>query len=322
MVDHETKQKYTASFSFVILMVMIVLPVWWKTTEVYRASFPYSAVESLHARPITQRADILLITAEEEDAQTRYQTFNKVASKSVMFSVSLTSRTLREHEENIITNAADIAEIDEKVGSTLMQGLQGGIVFLEVPSTFFSDVPHIVLGNYRTVYFSSFVPSEDLAAVAVDSVLGEHKMLANIRTMTASSHSRPAPSDSAAKRTIGHLDIFLSLLVPQPEFVMASWDIRTATKQYLEPFLAGFPLNFSVKSQVWCIKSNIETRLILKIPNIMTQKYQVVYLSSLNIPTAAEASSSDGVSLTPEQLSLSVNIEIEMYIMHNKLSFV
>ena len=63
---------------------------------------------------------------------------------------------------------------------------------------------------------------------------------------------------------------------------MASWDIRTATKQYLEPFLAGFPLNFSVKSQV-------------------------VYLSSLNIPTAAEASSSDGVSLTPEQLSLSVN---------------
>ena len=68
--------------------------------------------------------------------------------------------------------------------------------------------------------------------------------------MTASSHSRPAPSDSAAKRTRGHLDIFLSLLVPQPEFVMASWDIRAATKQYLEPFLAGFPLNFSVSSQV------------------------------------------------------------------------
>ena len=64
--------------------------------------------------------------------------------------------------------------------------------------------------------------------------------------MTASSHSRPAPSDSAAKRTRGHLDIFLSLLVPQPEFVMAFWP----TKQYLEPFLSGFPLNFSVSSQV------------------------------------------------------------------------
>ena len=268
MIDHETRQKHTASFSFVILMVLIVLPVWWKTTEVYKASFPYATVDSLHSRPITQRADILLVTAEEEDARVRYQTFHKVASKSVLFSVSLTSRTLRTHEADIISSAGDIAEIDEKVGSSLMQGLQGGIVFLEIPSTFFSDVPHLVLGNYRTVYFSSFVPSEDLAAMAVDTVLGEHKMLATIRkilkqkisekrykniddrTMTASSHSRPAPSDSAAKRTRGHLDIFLSLLVPQPEFVMASWDIRAATKQYLEPFLAGFPLNFSVSSQV------------------------------------------------------------------------
>ena len=181
MIDHETRQKHTASFSFVILMVLIVLPVWWKTTEVYKASFPYTTVDSLHTRPITQRADILLVTAEEEDARVRYQTFLKVASKSVLFSVSLTSRTLRTHEAEIISNAGDIAEIDEKVGSTLMQGLQGGIVFLEIPSTFFSDVPHLVLGNYRTVYYSSFVPSEDLAAMAVDTVLGEHKMLATIR---------------------------------------------------------------------------------------------------------------------------------------------
>ena len=282
MIDHETRQKHTASFSFVILMVLIVLPVWWKTTEVYKASFPYSIVESLHSRPLTQRADILLVTAEEEDAQIRYQTFSKVAAKSVLFSVSLTSRTLRGHEEEIISNAGDITEIDEKVGSALMQGLQGGTVFLEIPSTFFSDVPHIVLGNYRTVYFSAFVPSEDLAAVAVDSVLGEPRMLATMRKMTASSHSRPAPSDSATKRTIGHLDLFLSLLVPQPEFVMASWDIKSATKQYLEPFLAGFPLNFSVSSQL-------------------------VYLSPLNIPAASESSSSGGVSLSPEQLGLSVN---------------
>ena len=153
MIDHETRQKHTASFSFVILMVLIVLPVWWKTTEVYKVSFPYTTVDNLHSRPITQRADILLVTAEEEDARVRYQTFLKVASKSVLFSVSLTSRTLRTHEAEIISNAGDIAEIDEKIGSSLMRGLQGGIVFLEIPSTFFSDVPHLVVGNYRTVYY-------------------------------------------------------------------------------------------------------------------------------------------------------------------------
>ena len=71
-----------------------------------------------------------------------------------------------------------------------MQGLQGGIVFLEIPSTFFSDVPHLVLGNYRTVYFSSFVPSEDLAAMAVDTVLGEHKMRATVRKILKQKKSK------------------------------------------------------------------------------------------------------------------------------------
>ena len=45
MTDYETKQKHVASFSFVVLMVLIVLPVWWKTTEVYGASFPPSSME-------------------------------------------------------------------------------------------------------------------------------------------------------------------------------------------------------------------------------------------------------------------------------------
>ena len=74
-------------------------------------------------------------------------------------------------------------------------------------------------------------------------------MMGLVRKLTASSHNRPAPSDNARKRTIGHLDIFLSLLIPQPEFVMASWDIESATEKYLQPFLEKFPVNFTVKSQ-------------------------------------------------------------------------
>ena len=281
MTDPGTIQKHLASFSFVVLMVVVVLPVWWKTTEVYRASLPYSDIDNLHSLPVTQRADILLITAEAEDAQLRVPALQKVISKSVMFDVSLTARTPRSHEAEVIATAADLAEIDAKVGGTLMQGYPGGLVFLEVPSRLFSEAVHLVLGNHRTVYYSEHVPSEDLAAVAVDSVLGEHKMLALVRKLSSSAHNRPAPSDSAAKRTIGQLDVFLSLLIPQPEFVMANWDIEAATKQYLDPFLASFPLTFNVKSQV-------------------------VYLAPLNIP-AAETSGGGGVELGPEQLGLAVN---------------
>ena len=95
------------------------------------------------------------------------------------------------------------------------------------------------------------MPSEDLAGVAVDTVLGEPQMNSMYRSLnSAAATHRPAPSDSARKRTIGNIDIFLSLLIPQPEYVTATWNIEAATHKYLQPFLQNFPLNFTVKSQV------------------------------------------------------------------------
>ena len=47
------------------------------------------------------------------------------------------------------------------------------------------------------------------------------------------------------------MDVFLSLLLPQPEHVTASWQIEAATENYLRPFLDSFPINFTVKSQVF-----------------------------------------------------------------------
>lgn len=76
------------------------------------------------------------------------------------------------------------------------------------------------------------------------------------------------------------MDVFLSLLVPQPEHVTASWQIEAATETYLRPFLDSFPINFTVKSQV-------------------------LYLTPLDIPAAQEGSGP--LQLTPEQLGLAVN---------------
>jgi len=271
--------KHLASLSFVVQMLVIVLPVWWKTTEVYRASLPYSEIENLHSLPLVQKSNILLVTIDAEDSHVRGPAFQNVLKQSKIFDISLTVRTPHEDEMKIMEDSKDLRIIDEKIGSRLMQGNPGSLAFLEVPPGLFSEVPHIVIGNQRTVYYSSFVPSEQLAAVAVDSLLGEPRMLSLIRKLTSSSSNRPAPSESSRKRTTGHLDIFLSLLIPQPEFVMASWDISEATKQFLDPFLAGFPLDFKVRSQV-------------------------VYLTPLNIPAADH---SGGAELTPAQLGLAVN---------------
>jgi len=274
-------QKHLAAASYAFLMLVIGVPVWWKTTEVYRAYVPYSEIANLDTLSVVQKANVLLITTDAEDSHLRGPIFQKTLLQSNMFDISLSVRVPHSSESQIVEHAKDIAEIDMKIGSGLLKGNPGSIGFLEVPSKLFTDIPHIVVGNHRTVYYSSYVPSEDLAAVAVDTVLGEPQMNSMHRSLnSAASSHRPAPSDSARKRTIGHIDIFLSLLIPQPEYVAATWDIKGATDKYLQPFLQNFPLNFTVKSQI-------------------------LYLTPLNIPAAN--SGSGPLELNPEDLGLAVN---------------
>ena len=41
---------------------------------------------------------------------------------------------------------------------------------------------------------------------------------------------------------LGRVDLQLSLLVPEPDMVIAQWDIQNAVEAYIKPFLEKFPL--------------------------------------------------------------------------------
>ena len=125
-------RKHLSSLSFVAQMLLIALPLWWKTTEVYRASLPYSEIENLHSLPTVQKSNILLVTIEEEDSQIRGPSFQNVLKKSEIFDIFLTVRTSHQEEMEVIEDSKDINIIDEKIGSRLMQGNPGSLAFLEV----------------------------------------------------------------------------------------------------------------------------------------------------------------------------------------------
>jgi len=274
-------QKHIAAGSYAFVLLVVGVPVWWKTTEVYRAYIPDSDIAQLDNLPFTQKANILLISMDTEDVNIRGPILQKTLSGSNVFDTHLSVRVLHQSEKKIVEFAKSVEEIDKEIGSKLFRDYPGSIAFMEIPSTMFSETPHIIIGNHRTVYFSSFVPSEDLGAVAVDTILGEPQI--NLLRRTLSSEAldiRSTPIEHARKRSIGHIDIFLSLLVPQPEYVTASWDIESATKQYLTPFLENFPLNFTVKSQI-------------------------LYLTHLDIP--ATKVGSDPVVVDLEDLGLAIN---------------
>lgn len=274
-------RNHLSALSYFLLMCLVGVPVWWKTTEVYRASLPYSAIERLAEVEVVQVVHLVLVTSDSEEADMRGPALQGRLVRSSMYHTKLSARVLTEGEKVLVETAEDIKEVDERLGSRLLADSPGDLVMVELPSRLFTVTPHLVVGSHRAVYFSSYLPSEDLVAVVTDFMLGEPQMISMARSLSSpTSQSRLPPTDSARKRTTGHVDLFLSLLVPQPEYVTASWDIARATNRYLQPFLASFPLNFTVKSQV-------------------------IYLTQLNIPAARTGSGP--LELSPDQLGLAVN---------------
>ena len=132
MAETNRFQKHLASLSFVVQMLLVVVPVWWKTTEVYRASLPYSEIENLHSLPLQQKSNILLVTMDAEDSHIRGPSFQNVLKQCQIFDIGLTVRTPHEEEKEIMETASDISVIDQKIGSRLMQGNPGSLAFVEV----------------------------------------------------------------------------------------------------------------------------------------------------------------------------------------------
>ena len=132
MAETNRFQKHLASLSFVVQMLLVVVPVWWKTTEVYRASLPYSEIESLHSLPLQQKSNILLVTMDAEDSHIRGPAFQNVLKQCQIFDIGLTVRTPHQEEKEVMETASDISAIDQKIGSRLMQGNPGSLAFVEV----------------------------------------------------------------------------------------------------------------------------------------------------------------------------------------------
>jgi len=273
---------HISAASYAFMLVAVGLPVWWKTTEVYRAVLPYADIKQLIQRDPVQPVHLHLITMEEEEATMRAPSLSKLLSKSSLFSFSFSARLLSPKELAILQSSEDSLEkLDSELGSGILAEAPGHIALLECPPSFFQETPHLVVGSHRTVFFSSYLPSEELVAMVNDVILGEPQMIdMSSSLLTHESHLRQPSKESPRARSVGHLDIFLTLLVPEPHMVLAEWEMEGAVQAYLQPFLDQFPLNFTLKSQV-------------------------LYLTQLNIPFALKGSGP--LSLGPEDLGLAVN---------------
>ncbi|KAJ8311108.1 hypothetical protein KUTeg_011340 [Tegillarca granosa] len=205
-------QTYAAvGVGFVCLFIGI--PLWWKTTEVYRVSLPY--------------ADITDLT-QSKDGSNEEKNYLKTVSKV-------------EELDNIISNKDDMNTYQivliEKNSLSLTKPFIGSY-----RSVFYPVKQKDLVGEDLSRIISDVLIKEVSLSKTFNSIKGAR----NNSLKTADKESM-----RSLKYNPGY-DITFTLVSPQPDIIDAQWDIEGGVKVYLEPLIKQLEqyADFNVKSQV------------------------------------------------------------------------
>ncbi|XP_059485299.1 GPI transamidase component PIG-S [Neocloeon triangulifer] len=247
----EENARMLAAVAFAVVLIGIGLPLWWKTTQVYRVALPYNKIDAL--RPQEEKGlslKITVLTIEEPRGTQLCADFDTVFRLSKLFRVKCESRGLNSAEKARIGNVQRLHDLDRV---ELIPVALGDILLVEVPGISRLTQNLVVLGSKRAAFFSSETGSKKLIMVLNEWLLREETITQTLKAMRAPTLAgKGKEARTRVPPTVGNLDILLSLAVPSPEEIRVDWDITAAIEDYLQPFLDEMSSvsNFSVKSQV------------------------------------------------------------------------
>ena len=182
---------------------------------------------------------------------------------SESYSFSLSSRApTKEELKSIQKSGSSLVELDRDLKSLHRNIMPGTLILFEVPEGPLMPKP-ILIGATKCVFFTRKASATDLVATVRDTILGESALGRMRRSIQAPNHDQQDQSVLRRVTAASGYDLLFSLLVPQPESVMVTWDIEDVVDRHFLPFLRdlGNFSSFSVKSQVLYLTSlNVKPR--------------------------------------------------------------
>ncbi|XP_042298658.1 GPI transamidase component PIG-S [Sceloporus undulatus] len=263
----KARGKY-AALAFATIAIAVGLPLWWKTTETYRASLPYSEIAELDTLlfQLTVPVSVVFAKGVLPASQERKLPFRKTqqveiplnSKTSVTSQYEMLYRSATKQEETILVQAS-LEEVDSRL--RLMQETpMGSIVVYVVPQSSLL-LPHevaVYIGKHRNAIFRAPRGKEDLLA-AVDAHVQRvaHAMSFTADSLAEALADRVLIGQPGAewkrpfKSSLGY-EITFSLLNPDPRSHDVHWDIEGAISRYMKPMLEKLSpvAEFSVDSQI------------------------------------------------------------------------
>ncbi|XP_037073537.1 uncharacterized protein LOC119094579 [Pollicipes pollicipes] len=228
--DDTRTARVLAALSFAVTVIAVGVPVWLKTTEIYRAGIPHEGIDSLQrlTLDVSTGAQLEVVALATADA-----TRLAAGLERHLDGVSVSGRAASEAEAAALTTAADPWAADDALNSgTAIDRLR---VVVLPPRPAAAAAATVLLGRHADVLVTPTAEAAPLAAVLRAVAFGPNSEAVSTRRV------RSAPA----------YDLLVSVVVPQPEGRTPLWDGAAATRHLLAPVLERLrPLaNLTVKSQ-------------------------------------------------------------------------
>ncbi|XP_063258698.1 GPI transamidase component PIG-S isoform X2 [Prinia subflava] len=259
-----------AALSFATIAVVLGLPLWWKTTETYRAALPYADIDGLAQQPVQLVVPMAVVFSPGSvpgdlprplpfrDVQEMEISVNLRTRVTSRYEMRYRSTTAQEEAALAAATARALPSSPEADAALhrLQDTTLGSLTMYVVPET------SSLLPQGVSVYVGKHRSALVRAGGSLAALQARLREVAQAMSFTASSIAA-ALSDRVpdgqlspdARRTLKSslgYEITFSLLNPDPKSHTVDWDIEGAVNRYVKPVLDKLSLvaNFSVDSQI------------------------------------------------------------------------
>ncbi|KAJ8347716.1 hypothetical protein SKAU_G00263050 [Synaphobranchus kaupii] len=265
-----------AALSIAAVVIVVGIPLWWKTTETYRAWLPYSQISELDSMQLQLSVEVEVVfsrgtlTPEQQKkiplTQDREQQHQVDANTRLKYKYETKYRTATIMEEDALSQPTP-QEADLAL-HRLSESPCGSVVVYVIPqsSPLLAEGVRVYVGQHRTALLRE-LPG---LTGGLKDVLGalDPQIEQVVQTMSFSHSditaalsdrirvsrlSRDGLADTMrAFKTSPGYEITFSLLNPDPKSHKLQWEIEGAVHSYIQPLLDKLApvANFSVDSQI------------------------------------------------------------------------
>nr|XP_022288860.1 GPI transamidase component PIG-S-like [Crassostrea virginica] len=254
--------QHLAALSFGFLCIVIGVPLWWKTTEVYRVSLPYSDIADLSNTKFQFTIDIDVVNLESTLSDKDLTDLSKLLKAdldeerrtgSLFPKYRVAVRQAAEKQSSDVSSLKTLAELDEYFHGEESSINKYLIVLMPLKNLV---IKQTTIGNYRAVYLPS--GSKELKSISTRITDILHNALVREGVLLKSfqnSMGAREPKDKESMRSLSYhqgYDLLFTLVNPQPDILNVDWSIQQAVEAYLNPTIKKLSdfINLDIKSQM------------------------------------------------------------------------